>query len=582
MNPKLEELLEELDNSNQQLGEHSILSKINSVTREDESLEAKSEKIAFSFYENYENNDPDWGSYYGPMAVWTGEDGEVYESPNLSLVSEEMLDYWKARAEKTNNHLMKARYTGLIWDLTQPVLHRSPNYQIAIAYVNALIMICERDLCEYPSGSIQKITRAFWVARALNNEPLIEACINTAILLEDRIAVDDKPGLWGFCFDLFVLGKEETLTTPQKDKLISGLEARLSRVSLNDSPWVCESAGIPLATYYRSINQIEDVKRIVEVVGSSFETVHEGQAAILTSSLYRHVHDIYIRFNLKEKAESVSRKIAEIGPDVAEDMHSFSHSMEIPTERLDAYLGAIADGGIEKAIKRIVAQFIPKKGQVEQQVLDLAKDYPLSFLFSTTLQDHRGRPVATIGGIEDDLEGNMIHQLSQNMGIESFFLHHCFIKVIEQYEVGVADLLEIILQSPIFEESKKELIERGVSAFLEGDYVTAIHILVPQTEAAFRNLVEFMGSATLRKNRQGGLQLRTFGDLLKDDAIEKCFGEDAAFYFRILLTDQRGWNLRNNVCHGISPTSAFNYSTADRIIHVMLCLAQVRENNAQS
>jgi hypothetical protein len=35
------------------------------------------------------------------------------------------------------------------------------------------------------------------------------------------------------------------------------------------------------------------------------------------------------------------------------------------------------------------------------------------------------------------------------------------------------------------------------------------------------------------------------------------------------------------VGHGISPVGVFNYSTADRIMHVvLLCLAQVKENNA--
>ena len=40
-------------------------------------------------------------------------------------------------------------------------------------------------------------------------------------------------------------------------------------------------------------------------------------------------------FNLQENAEIVSRKVAEIGPDVVASMHEFSHSIEIPKEKLD-------------------------------------------------------------------------------------------------------------------------------------------------------------------------------------------------------------------------------------------------------
>jgi hypothetical protein len=40
------------------------------------------------------------------------------------------------------------------------------------------------------------------------------------------------------------------------------------------------------------------------------------------------------------------------------------------------------------------------------------------------------------------------------------------------------------------------------------------------------------------------------------ETVKQCFGDNLSFYFRILLTDQRGWNMRNNVCHGISPANA--------------------------
>ena len=85
------------------------------------------------------------------------------------------------------------------------------------------------------------------------------------------------------------------------------------------------------------------------------------------------------------------------------------------------------------------------------------------------------------------------------------------------------------------------------------------------------------GGVTLKKNKNGGLQLLTFDDLLRDDNVLKCFNSDTVFYFRSLLTDQRGWNIRNDVCHGISPIIAFNYWVADRVFHVLLCLAQVKE-----
>lgn len=580
MSDELARLLEDLEQLEEKTSEHSISSKINKATEEDQSPEAIAERLAFGFCEDYLDKQNSWGTYYGPMMVWVGDDGKAYESPSLSLVDDDMIEYWKTRSQNTNNPIMKARYSGLVWDLSEAVIGEKPNYRVAIDYVNALLDVTDKDLCEHQTETIKKITRAYKVASALNNSELIGKSIESAIKLEDRIAEDDKAGLWGFCFDLFVLGKCRYLSVVQKKKLIEDLESRLERVSKDYSPWICESAGIPLATYYRSKGMDADVSRVIDVVGRCFEDACEGLAAMQASSWLQHVHDIYISFNMKGGAERVSRKTSEVGPEVVESMQEFSHSMEIPREELDAYLDSMTSGGLETTLNRIAIHFIPKKDQVEQQVLELAKNHPLTYLFTKTLQDHKGRPVATIGGIEEDLEGNVIHQLSQNMNIDSFFLRHSFNKASEVYGMSSDELTSFILRSPIFEESKKDIVQKGVKAYLDEDYMSAIHVLVPQAEAAIRTLVELMGGATLRKNRQGGLQLRTFDDLLRDESVENCFGADTSFYFRMLLTDQRGWNMRNDVCHGISPAGAFNYSTADRAMHVMLCLSQVRESNA--
>ncbi|HBL8822463.1 TPA: DUF4209 domain-containing protein [Enterobacter hormaechei] len=577
MNQNLRNLMEQLDNSQNKISEHSIYSRVKEASGEEESLDSIAERIAFGFIEDYNDSASGWGTYFGPMMVWT-DDETTYESPSIKLVTQEILDYWTARATESNHPILKSRYYGLVWDFTKKVTNQKPDHSIATEYVNSLIDVTNKDLCEHSTESIKKITRAYKVACSINNNDLIHACIESAINLEDRIAEDDKAGLWGFCFDLFITSKSKSLSQAQENKLINDLELRLTRVSRNKSPWGTESAGIPLAKYYRTKGMEEDTRRVIEVVGKSFEDSCEGLAPIQKSSILQHTYDIYLSYNMKVDAERVAKKITEVGPDVVDSMQEFSHSTSIPKEKLEAYLDSITSGGLDAALNKIAYHFIPRKEQLEQQVLELAKKHPFSYFFSKTLQDHKGRPVATIGNIENDLEGNIIHQLSQNMSIHSFFLNHSFNRLTETYNLDANSLTNFIFESPIFEESKRELIHAGLLSYLDKKYISAIHILTPQTEAAIRNLVELTGGATLKKNRQQGLQLRTLDDLLRDKIVEVCMGTDTTFYFRALLTDQRGWNIRNDVCHGISPSSRFNHSTADRIIHTLLCLSQVREN----
>ena len=108
-------------------------------------------------------------------------------------------------------------------------------------------------------------------------------------------------------------------------------------------------------------------------------------------------------------------------------------------------------------------------------------------------------------------------------------------------------------------------------------FQNSLHILLPQIEAIIRNLAEKIGVPILKPSRSGGFFYKTLDELLRDPKIAEVLGEDLCLYFRVLLTDPRGWNLRNDVCHGISHIETFNQNTADRVLHALLCLALVKE-----
>ncbi len=163
------------------------------------------------------------------------------------------------------------------------------------------------------------------------------------------------------------------------------------------------------------------------------------------------------------------------------------------------------------------------------------------------------------------------------MQINAFFLREAFKALVDKFELTAEEMVNYFYESPIFDEKRKDFFIKGIEAYLKGDYVVALHILIPQIEALIRNLSEKVGAPVLKPSRSGGFFYRTLDDLLRDEQIVKVLGEDMSLYLRVLLTDPRGWNLRNEMCHGISGPERFNQISADRILHVLLCLASVRE-----
>ena len=151
-----------------------------------------------------------------------------------------------------------------------------------------------------------------------------------------------------------------------------------------------------------------------------------------------------------------------------------------------------------------------------------------------------------------------------------------------RFKTNAESLTNYLYLSPVFDENKREIIKRGLDAYLGEDHLVAAHLLIPQIEDGIRNLMEATGSPILRQGRDGSFQLKLLDELLREQHLSEILGDDAVFYLRILLTDPRGWNLRNRVSHGLLDHGSFGPEVTDRIIHALLFLALFRNRETSN
>jgi hypothetical protein len=165
------------------------------------------------------------------------------------------------------------------------------------------------------------------------------------------------------------------------------------------------------------------------------------------------------------------------------------------------------------------------------------------------------------------------------MQFEVPWLREAMATGLERPAFTTADLQDFVAASPVFPARRSPMMERGLEAYIGGDSMTAIHLLVPQVEHAVRELATLVGAPIYAQRRGGGLHARTLDDLLRDELVGQALGENVITYLRILLTDARGWNVRNSVCHGLAPASLFAMPVADRVVHAALVLALIRKDD---
>lgn len=580
INKEIREFLSQLESLSEQISEHEISERIKSFIKEKFEQSPPEillwEQMAFDFTENYPNDKSGWGTYFGPMFVLPNKEGKMVEYPSIQKVTPEILSYWGKRAKESKHPILRQRYSNLVWDFSEKINRRKPHYSIAKIFVDSIIEIAEKDLYKHDVYVIEKLKRALSLALTINDKERIDRLKNNIISYEEKIAEDDKPGLWGFSYELFLKSKKIQITQEEEQKIIKDLEDRFERLLKGNNHWATKKAAMLLADYYKN-KESSKAKNILLEYGDMVQRVAKQASPLAGVTWLKELYHIYLQYGLKGEANKLLIKIRGISKNIPSEMKRLEVSEEIPKNEIEKFINSLIDGDFKTACQRIAIYYVPKKDEVTKQLKDLSQKAPISFLFTRKIIDEEGREIVAVGSLEEDIDGHIGLQISQNMQFGSFFLRETINKFIKKFNINTEDIVNYLYECPIFDERRKKLFEIGIEAYLNSQFEIALHILIPQIEALVRNLAETIGLSVLKSSRSGGFNYRTLDELLRDEYIIKVFGEYLCLYLRVLFTDPRGWNLRNNVCHGISLIETFSQATADRVFHALLCLALVKE-----
>ncbi|MDD5144772.1 MAG: DUF4209 domain-containing protein [Candidatus Pacebacteria bacterium] len=434
------------------------------------------------------------------------------------------------------------------------------------------------------------------MAIKINNQEKIAKAKETIINLEKKAATDDKPGLWGFAFKWLILdfGKKITLNEIEKAELIKDLEDRLKRVEKD--VWLAENVVSLLAEYYANEKDEDNLMRVLDVLEKSLKTNDRTNSdALLKMHAYEKIHEIYQKYKDKgfQKAKSasdrISQEIGQLDLDWNKSFKEISVTTEIKQKDIDDFLKAIfgdkEQGKLETIIAKIVVNFLPKKETVEKQLKDVSGKHPLQFLCTTQVVSDDGIPIAKLSTLEEDYDNHFQRYASQYLQFGSFFLTLATDEL--KNRVSKQNITEYFSNSTLFGNDNKEYLERAISAYWDNDYLIASHLFNPLIESAIRELVKNCGGIILKPNNLGGYDRLTLCQLLKGQGniIENIFsgmGQSMDFYFRLVLTEKLGMNLRNDFAHGFGKKKFFARNVSDRLFHVMVCLSLVKkreENN---
>ena len=131
-----------------------------------------------------------------------------------------------------------------------------------------------------------------------------------------------------------------------------------------------------------------------------------------------------------------------------------------------------------------------------------------------------------------------------------------------EHRLREADFVALARQSPIVPRGRELLFGKALFAGFDRDFITALHLLVPQIEHMVRCHLKQAGEKTTSLDSKGIETENGLSALMDLPKAEEIFGADLSFEIKTLFCDPFGSNLRNNLAHGLLDDEACQSTSA--------------------
>lgn len=235
---------------------------------------------------------------------------------------------------------------------------------------------------------------------------------------------------------------------------------------------------------------------------------------------------------------------------------------------IDPLLAAkhVADHSFAEALKLLATLTPPlKEESIHKAVLERCKS-PWFALFSQDLIDWDGRVIAKRGSVMSEDPQVRDHAIRAEMfrtaldaqkALVCGFIEPARLQLLSEHNAALHDFYHLLVDSPFIPPGRELFFVRGLFEGLNGDFLLAAPLLIPQLEYALRFHLEQRG-VDVTTLKQGVQELMDINKLFMSELVGGCrqkllemLGADQVFELEGLLIRRYGANLRNSFAHGL-------------------------------
>ncbi len=265
--------------------------------------------------------------------------------------------------------------------------------------------------------------------------------------------------------------------------------------------------------------------------------------------------------NTKERRQELEAKLRDAQVGIPDEMGEISTKID-----LTDLVGHSRKYAAGLTLAQALAAFAnlaesPEPKELRDTVHKQAKENPLSSIFAMSIHDDEGKVVAKSPGLttgEEDNDMAVSHLISRNESLRrqlavlgSIEPARCLIN--SEHSIEQRYFQPIVGMSPFIPGDRADLFALGFARFFNGDFISALHILVPQLENSLRYVLKQTGVDPTSIQDNMTQENRTLSTMLEKDreALDQIFGTATVFEIENIFDFRGGPMIRHQLAHGL-------------------------------
>jgi len=520
-----------------------------------------------------------------PMFTGTNDKGEVIEYPTLNRFDDRTYQYLIGRLGSTSNPLLKARYSHILW--CSPKKHAKYAKMAVDSYLE-LIKIYETKDMEKPQEHY-----GLEILKAIKNAYSIACHVKYKL---DKIKSELKRLVTRFNFkssSSFALRANLIeLMLKDKRKFLKGDFLGFENICWQISESLTESGNIHSATDMLGLGEKIDQRlgkktydwrrRIAESYETLMKQAEKGNN-LASLTFCQSALENYKKLKDKDKISELEKKYSEL----KNSMKLAELKTEIDLTEHIKKCREIAEKVVQNDPSEIIKllmlnkNLLPKYKDMEKIAEEYSKKFVMQHLLPIEIIDQSGHPAQHFSDEDEKKYYGILQQYDWELKLNKIYLiNEIFFAAIRENKLSADILLRFLNRHFWFGKNiSKKLANQTIKYnwlnliapplheyFLQMQYcfanpnyspnlVLSIDSLALKIEGLIRDICQFSDITTFymtkdNKNRSIARE-KGIHTLLYEEPIKELFDEDDLLFFKFLLVEKAGYNLRHKVAHSL-------------------------------